>query len=262
MESPKDLLTRFNLSEHEAEIYLAVLALGSASVNDIAKKIGKSRTATYFHLEHVLSKGVVKQTRKGKLARFVAKSPEELAADAEQAVIRFKEAIPLLKAMQTAQGRAPIIEIFESQDGYRKIYETITALPENSTYRLLEGPKAVALELESLSQDEWTAYLKKTIAKSIGSRSLVTESTQRLTPKKFTRENEELLRRRIWNMRVVPDAVMPFQDIMLICGDKTLVLFADIRLVMIIQHKHLADMLALMFDGLYSQGKTVRQAWV
>ncbi|MDQ7815343.1 MAG: helix-turn-helix domain-containing protein [Patescibacteria group bacterium] len=261
MPSPKDLLTQLNLTDHEAEIYLAALGLGSASVNDIAKKIGKSRTATYFHLDHLLKKGIIKQSRKGKLARFIAKSPEEVVADAEQIVNQLKDVLPLLRSLRKKESQAPLIEIFDSKEGYKKIYETITALSKGSTYRLLEGPRAVALELGSMTQAEWTEYLKMTIAKNIGSKALVTESTQRMTPQKFTRENELLLRKRVWNMRTVPDSVMPFQELMLICGDKVLFLFADIDLVMIIQHESIAGMLALMFDGLYIQGKPVAHAW-
>lgn len=262
MSSPKELLTNFNLTDHEAEIYLAALELGKASVNDIAKKIGKSRTATYFHLEHLLNKGLLKETRKGKLARFVAQAPEELVAKAEESVNRLKETLPLLKSLQSSQGETPEFEIFETKDGFKKIYETITAMPANSIYRLFEGPKAVKLELESLSQTDWKEYLTKTIEKNIQSKALATESTQTMSAKKFTKENEALLRKRIWNLRTVPDEVLPFEELMIICGSKVLVMFADPNLVMIITHKKLAHMLALMFDGLYMQGRPVKSAWI
>ncbi len=262
MSSPKDLLTQFNLSEHEAEIYLATLELGTASVNDIAKKIGKSRTATYFHLDHLLKKGILKETRKGKLARFVAKSPEEMVATAEQSIDRLKETLPLLKALQKSKGEMPEIEILETKEGYKKIYETITSMPANSIYRLFEGSKAVKLELDSLTQVEWKEYLTKTIEKNIQSKALATESTQSLSTKKFTKENEALLRKRIWNLRTVPDEILPFEELMIICGSKVLVMFTDPNLVMIITHKKLANMLSLMFDGLYIQGRPVKDAWI
>lgn len=262
MVNPKALLTRFNLTGHEAEIYLASLELGKASVNDIAKKIGKSRTATYFHIDNLLKKGILKETRKGRLARFVAKAPEDMVADAVSWTEQLKEILPLLHSFQKKQDGSPIIEIHESKEGYAKILDTIMSLPAGSTYRLIEGPKASALELKMYTQERWTEYLTSTINNNIQSKALVTESTQMMTRGMFIKKNEELLRKRIWNMRIIPDAMLPFQDMLLICGHTTLFVFTQTHLVMSITHKSIAEMLSIIFDGLYMQGRPTTSAWM
>ena len=45
------ILSNFSFSDIEVEIYLAVLALGRPSASEIARKVGKNRTAVYFHIK-------------------------------------------------------------------------------------------------------------------------------------------------------------------------------------------------------------------
>ncbi len=54
----KDLI-EFGLSEKEAKIYIALLELEIATVNEIAKKAGVNRSSTYVTLDGLISKGFV-----------------------------------------------------------------------------------------------------------------------------------------------------------------------------------------------------------
>jgi len=55
----KDILTHFSVTVDETDVYLALLALGTANVTEIAKKIKKNRTATYFHVRKLVEKELV-----------------------------------------------------------------------------------------------------------------------------------------------------------------------------------------------------------
>ncbi|MFA6100094.1 MAG: helix-turn-helix domain-containing protein [Patescibacteria group bacterium] len=262
MPNPNDLLTRFNLSEQESELYLAALSLGSASVTDLGKKINKNRTAVYFHLKHLLEKGFIKETRQGKVARFVATPPEEIAEKFDRWTTDFKSLVPMLQSLKKADVETPIIEVIDSKHGYYNVYDEISSLPIGSTFRVLEGKTALIGEFNLLTQDQWNSFFKRIVERKIETKGLFTQSLVNLKPvNKFNKKNSELINQRIWHMAVIPDSIIPFQNMLFIYGDKIAYMFPDTSLVATIKHHSIAESMTLMFDGLYQLGKAMPQGW-
>ena len=54
-----DVLERVGLKGKEASVYLALLELGTASVESIAKKAGTKRPTTYLVLDDLQNRGLV-----------------------------------------------------------------------------------------------------------------------------------------------------------------------------------------------------------
>ncbi len=262
MTSPKELLTHFNLSEQEAEIYLASLTLGKASVNDIAKKIGKSRTAIYFHVDHLLQKGFLKEARHGKLTRLIATPPTEVVSTLDQRMTELKSLIPFLQSLHKADIETPIIEVTESKRGFCKIYDEVAALPVGSVFRVLEGAESLNNELSLLSQRQWFEFFTRIVERKIHTKALFTESGLALPQTKLAKKNIELLRKRVWMLRSIPDRILPLQKMIMFYGNKMAVLFPDTQLVITIQHEGLINQFIPMFDALFEQGKPIEQPWV
>jgi HTH-type transcriptional regulator, sugar sensing transcriptional regulator len=87
-------LVNIGLTEKEAEIYVATLQLGYASVFEIAKKTNINRTTTYSHIKNLISRGLVKSMERYGKILFVAERPEKLKSIYEQKekeIIRKKE---------------------------------------------------------------------------------------------------------------------------------------------------------------------------
>ena len=80
-------LMDIGLSEKEAAVYLALLELGSDTVQHIAKKSAVNRATTYVILDSLKKKGVVSTVEKGTKTHFQAESPESL-----RKLIRLQEA--------------------------------------------------------------------------------------------------------------------------------------------------------------------------
>lgn len=257
----KELFTQFNLNDQEAEIYLAVLTLGSCSVQDIAKRMGKSRTAIYFHVEHLLQKSMLKETRQGKLKRLIATPPGDVVSTLDRRMTELKSVLPVLESLQKASSETPIIEVTESRRGFRKVYDEIASLPVGSMFRIVEGPEAMRDELTLLSEQDWFEFFTRIVERNIITKALFTESALTLPAKKLAKKNLELIKRRAWNLRTIPDAVLPLQKMVLFYGKKMAILFPDTQLVVVIQHEAITQQFVLLFDALFEQGAQIRQPW-
>ena len=73
----------------------------------------------------------------------------------------------------------------------------------------------------------------------------------------LNKENQELLAKRIWQLRILPENVFPMQKLAFIYGDKVAFLFPEESLVKTIQHKGIAHIFTSMFDALFALGKPV-----
>lgn len=259
--TPKELLTHFTMSEQEAEIYLASLALGKTSVNTIAKKIGKSRTAIYFHVDHLLKKGLLKETRHGKLTRLVATPPKDVVSSLDNKLTELKSLIPVLESLHKAETETPIIEVTESKSGFYKVYDEVASLPVGSTFRVLEGAESLHDELGLLNQQQWFDFFTRIVERKIHTKALFTESSFALPQTKLAKKNIELLRKRSWNLRSIPDSTLPMQKMIVFYGSKMAILFPDTQLVVIIQHEGITKQFILMYDALFEQGKKIEQPW-
>jgi sugar-specific transcriptional regulator TrmB len=100
MDDVKIALAELGLAAKEADTYLAMLELGPASVQDIAKKAGINRTTTYVMIEGLKKHGLVSTFERGKKTLFSAENPEQLLdiLTKETSVINAKKSKPRCRA--------------------------------------------------------------------------------------------------------------------------------------------------------------------
>ncbi len=251
MNSPLDILRHFSFTQDQAEVYLAILSLEKPGVTDIARKIGKNRTAVYFHIKHLLEKNVIKEARKGRRLRFIAVSAAELAEMFEQSLTDFKSFIPQLESLQRIEQEHPIIEVLESKKGYYKIYDEISSMSKGSTFRIIEGKKALRNELALLTEYEWKTFFERAQKRDIETKGIFTEESLHMPRQLLSKELFHCAMQRIWHMRTLPESLLPFDQLLLIYRDKTAFLFPDIKLTVTIQQKEIASLLRAVFDSLY-----------
>lgn len=261
MQKTTTLLEKFSFSSHEAEIYDAVLRLGSPSVTEISRKIQKNRTAVYFHIKNLLSRGILKETRKGKILRFVALPPSDLVQRLEESLTDFKSIVPHLEALQKIDKETPLIEITESHRGYFKVYDEISSMSRGSTFRVLEGKDALIKEFNLLTAEEWKLFFTRVNERKIETRGLFTKESLCIPRKELTQENFNLIKSRVWLLRTLPEYILPFQQLLFIYGEKIAFLFPHTSLVVTITHRDIAKSLAAVFDGLFSFAKPIPRGW-
>lgn len=261
MASTNDILTHFSFSQQESEIYLAVLSLGSAKVTEIARKVGKNRTAVYFHIENLVKRGVLKQLKTGRVLKFSPVPPKELAERFDFWTTEFKSQLPQLEALHHIEQEKPGIEISESRTGYLKIYEEISSLPEGAMFRVLEGKQALESELQQLSESEWQIFFKRIISRKIQTKGLWTEESLTIPRKKLSAQNTTELQKRIWHVRSMPQAQLPFNDLIIIYGNTVAIIFPKTSLVVTIKHSGITQALTTVFDTLFIFAQPVKNAW-
>lgn len=121
-------LIEFGLSEKEAKIYLALLELEVATVNEAAETADINRSSAYVVMDALKKKGLV-STSEGKIQKYVAVSPEMLLREAKDRVIKTSEIegkisdiIPELKAMHKDTKHKPKVRVYEGKEGVKEAY--------------------------------------------------------------------------------------------------------------------------------------------
>ncbi len=251
----------FAFSPQEIEIYQAVLRLGNPSVSELSRKIQKNRTAIYFHIKNLLEKEILKETRKGKVLRFVALPPSELSEKLQRAVTDFKSVVPQLEVLQKIEQEMPLIEITESRKGYFKVYDEISSMPRCSYFRVIEGKDALIKEFKLLTNEEWNTFFTRVIERGIETRGIFTKESLLIPRDILSKENFNLIGSRVWHLRTLPEKILPFQQLLFIYGEKIAFLFPHSALVMTITHKDIATSLAALFDGLFTLAKPIKKSW-
>jgi len=261
MKQSTQVLEKFGLSADEAQIYTAVLSLEDPGVSDIAKNIGKQRTATYFHIRKMVDKGFLKETMIGKSLHFVATPPHELARLFDRWTTDFKSLVPQLEALKVIAKEVPIIEVKESKQGYFDIYDEISSMPEGSSFRVVEGKEALEEELTLLSDEQWHTFFARIVDRNIKTIGLFTEEAICVPARKLSKKNRELLHKRDWELRTLTENKFPMQKLFFIYDDKIAFLFPESSLVVTIKHKGIAQIMTAMFDGIFQFGQPIARAW-
>jgi HTH-type transcriptional regulator, sugar sensing transcriptional regulator len=121
-------LKKIGLSDKEAKVYVALLELGKASVQDIAKKAGVNRATTYLMIEALQGRGLAYKAQVGRRAHFAANSPEKLThvldekrKKLEDEAEDIKELLPELKALYSDSPEKPKIRFYEGKEGIKEI---------------------------------------------------------------------------------------------------------------------------------------------
>lgn len=135
-----DELKTTGLSENESKVYLALLELGSATVQEIAKKSGVKRVTTYVQLEALAKLGLVTSFEKAspaslKLRRagktyFRAEDPENLSKILErerkmsgERERSLSEILPKLEQLYLSSGERPRVRFFDGIEGLRTMQD-------------------------------------------------------------------------------------------------------------------------------------------
>lgn len=256
-----EILKNFTFSDEEADIYVSALSLEKPTVTQLAHKTNKSRTATYFHVKKLVEKGILREIKGGKTARYAPKAPTELASIFDRLTTDFKGLVPALSALKQTEGAQPIIEVLQSKKGYYEVYDEISALPHGSYFMVVEGSEAAKSELSLLTSAQWQQFFTRIAERKIMTKALFTEELLRAPMELLEKESLELMGTRIWNIHTLPEEKFPFQHLFFIYGNKIAILFPKEELVIKIQHEGITEIFKLLFNTLYNLARPIANPW-
>ncbi len=113
------------LTEREALVYVASLALGPSTVQKIAQEAGIKRTTVYYVIESLQKKGLVNIEIKGLKQLFAAENPEKLESVLETRKREFKKALPEFAALYNLKGGESTIKYYEGLAAVEGVYDQL-----------------------------------------------------------------------------------------------------------------------------------------
>ncbi len=178
----QEKIKQSGLTDKESDIYLALLELGQASVSEISKKTGISRTFCYDILNKLAIYGLVDYiSLEGKKRRYSAEHPRKLLNHLDNQKKKYErnhksmeELLPDLVSLYKTDNK-PVIKFYEGVDGIKQAL--------NQTL----GSKTEILS--STDVDEWSSplfekfiqqYFQERKNKKINEKVLVSPTTQSL----------------------------------------------------------------------------------
>lgn len=116
-------LATLGLNEKQSAIYVALLQLGRGSAYSIADKAGIKRPTAYVILGELMEKGLVTQVPRVRKKLYVAVSPEQAFASADEKLTLAKEKLPELLAMTKGADSKVSVLFFEGIKGIKQVME-------------------------------------------------------------------------------------------------------------------------------------------
>lgn len=261
MEKINDILKNFTFSEAESELYTAALKLGKAGISEIAEKAGMGRTVAYFHIKNLLEKKVLKQIKKGNKMLISPISPTELAERLQNEVGAFKSLVPQLEAMSEIENEIPQISIEESNSAFLKIYDEISNMPIGSEFKVIEDQKGVEAELKLLDNKQWQNFFAQIAKRNILTKAIFTEELMVSAKKSLTPQNYNLVKKRMWNIRTLPESSLPIHNLIILYNHKISFLFPEISLTITIKHRELFKLIDTLFETVFMFAKNSSDPW-
>lgn len=112
-------LIGLGLKRKEAQVYFALLQLGTGSAQTVAVKAELKRPTVYLILTELMKKGLVMKAPKMRKQMFVARNARELVADAEERLSQAKDVLPMLEAVSNEEKQVRTL-YFEGVNGLKE----------------------------------------------------------------------------------------------------------------------------------------------
>jgi sugar-specific transcriptional regulator TrmB len=120
----KEVLEAIGFDEKEITIYLALLKVGQASVNELLQQTQIERRTIYDVLERLVQKGRASFYEENKRRVFMPTKPEVLLLDLEQKKESFKQIIPKLTQLEM-QPKEVKVELLKGTQGLQTIFHEV-----------------------------------------------------------------------------------------------------------------------------------------
>ena len=129
--SQKDVLKEFGLSEGEATVYLSLLKLKEAQVNEIKKETKLHRTTIYDFLDKLMKKGLTTYVIRNNIKFFIAAHPSKFDELLKEKKEHLNEILPPLIKLAELEKKKLKVELYEGLEGLKTLLNRILKEGEN-----------------------------------------------------------------------------------------------------------------------------------
>lgn len=240
MKDTKSSLEYIGFKPKEAQIYLALLELGEASVVQIAKKTGIKRTTVYNILPDFINRGLITSAVRKKRKFYFVEDPRSLKNDLKERESVIDKLMPELLAIQNILPSKPRITFYEGVGGMKDLYQdTFESCKAGDTILSYTG---LSDFLKLMPQEYNEYYIKERVQKRIRIRIIASRSP---TAEGWQKTAVQDLR----EIRIVDD--MPFRfdaDMEIYANKVALISYRENFLGVIIESKEINQMQRAAFE--------------
>lgn len=134
MDEIRTSLAELDFSQKDSDVYLAMLQLGAATIQDISDAAKVNRTTTYVIIENMKKRGIISASERGKRVLFMAENPEKLVKLLDQDVSaledkreRIQLSLPVLLALFHANDTKPRVRYVEGEEEFYELREEMAS---------------------------------------------------------------------------------------------------------------------------------------
>jgi sugar-specific transcriptional regulator TrmB len=186
-----NLLNKIGLTQDQADVYLAALELGQASMQDLARKSGVKRTSIYNFIQSLIEKQLITTSRKRKRLVYSAVHPNQLLEIEKSRLAELDRTLPELLAIYNKSATKPKVTFYEGVAGIKEVL--LDMLKEKQSVSAFSDYKQMAATLGDYYFD---VFPPERARRGIVSRNIVpdTEKARQLakTDAKYNRETRFL----------------------------------------------------------------------
>ncbi len=239
------VLEELGFSTKEIAVYLALLAVDSSTVTEIAKKAEIQRTTCYEILDSLLHRGIITKFKKHKKIYFQAGDPrrliqylerekEEKIKVIEQQKSKVNEVMTEFLSLLEPKNTKPKVEFYEGEKGMREAYEnTLTSEGEILSYANVE-------EVHKGLPNFFPEYYTRRAALGIPIRAVFTNNAP---SKELATHDKQEMRETV----ILPDPQDTFSPEINIYNNKMLIASWKEKMAVIIESKELADLQRVIY---------------
>ena len=233
-----EVLEKIGLRKKEANSYLALLKLKSATVTQISQEARIDRTQTYDILEKLIDKGLCSFVIKNNVKYYSPSNPEQILIDFKEKQKELNNLMPQLLSLFQQPVEKVSVEIFKGKEGVKTILKDVLRTRKN--YFMFGTPQAFENTLPIFS----TQFLKQLEKENIKEKIIFNKKT------KFTKlKNSEY--------RYLHEDILSPTDT-LVYGDKVvLFIWTDPYYGILIYSKEIAETNKKHFEYLWKQAKPI-----
>lgn len=177
-------LEQFGLHENQIKVYLILLQLGEATIQEITMKSKVKRTTVYKALDNLVMRGLVTCQDNEWHRKYCAENPKKalLAVKEEQLEVvkkenRLLELMPELTSLYNSIPAKPKIRFYEGIDGLKLIYEETLLLQPNSEILTITPADIIHAVFDEMWVED---YLLRRVKGEIRVRSIAEDSAAAL----------------------------------------------------------------------------------
>ncbi len=117
----EEILTLNGFSKKEAQIYLAVLEAGEATVGGVATRTRLKRSTVYTIIEELITKNILSVQKRGGIKRISALPPQVLIERLRHSLALAENTLPALLEMAYSSPLKPRVRFLEGLEGIKEV---------------------------------------------------------------------------------------------------------------------------------------------